>query len=108
MKCIFGSLAAVEYILATKALPGQTTFVTWWRVSTTDRNCCFVAFLLGSHVLKSYLILASLSTESLIYRYSVSNIILTNDNNIDGLSNFSAVRGTSNFAHKDIKMLRFC
>ena len=84
MKCTFGSLAAVEYILATKALPWQTTFVTWWRVLTGDRICCVVAFLLGNHVLKSYLILASLSTDSLISMYSVSNIIPRKDNEFDG------------------------
>ena len=102
MKCIFGSLAAIEYIAVTKALPGRTTFVVWWRVPTSDRICCFVVFF-GHHVVKSCLILASLSTGSLVSMRSVSNIIPRKDNEIQRTSNFSAVRGTPNLLYKDIK-----
>ena len=61
---------------------------------TSDRICCFVAFFLGSHVVKSCLILASLSSGSLISICSVSNIIPRKDNEAYGPSNFSAARCT--------------
>ena len=102
MKCIFGSLAAIEYIAVTKALPGRTTFVVWWRVPTSNRICCFVAFLC-SHVVKSCLILATLSTGGLSSMHSVSNIIIRKYNEIQRTSNFSAVRGTPNLLYEDIK-----
>ena len=61
MKYILSSLAAVEYILETKALPGCTTLVACWRVPTSDRICLFLAFFLGSHIFNNSWILASLS-----------------------------------------------
>ena len=107
-KCILHSLAAVKYSLATKALPGQTTFVAWSRVPTSDRICLFLAFHLGSHVVKSCLILASLSAGSRISMCLVSNIIPRKDNDVERPSKFSDASGTPNLAHKDIKMLTFC
>ena len=108
IKCILRNLAAVEYILATKALPGRITFVAWWRVPTSDNICLFVAFFLGSHVVKSWLILVTLSVGSLISMHLVSNIIPKKDNDVVGPFNFSAASGIPSSAHKDKKILIFC
>ena len=107
IKCILRSLAAEEYILDTKALPGQIIFVAWWRVPTSDNICLFVAFFLGSHVVKSWFILVTLSVGSLISMYLVSNIIPKKDNDVVRPSNFSVASGTPSSAHKDRKCQDF-
>ena len=98
MKYIFSSLAAVEYILATKALPGRTTFVACWRVSTSDRICLFLAFFLGSHVFNNSWILASLSDGSLISMWLMSKIIPRKDRDVEGPSSLLVAKGTPNLS----------
>ena len=101
MKYISTSLAAVEYILEQKALPGHTTFVAYWKVLTSDRICLLLAFLLGSHVFNNSWILASLSDGNLIFMQLVSKKILKKDRDAKGLSSLSVAMGTPNSARKD-------
>ena len=68
----------------------------------------FLAFFLGSHVVKSCLILASLSAGSLISMCLVSSIIPRKHNNVEGPSNLSAASGIIRSAYSYIKVLRFC
>ena len=101
MKYILSSLAAVEYILETKALPGLTTLVACWRVPTSDKICFFLAFFLRSHVFINSWILASLYYGSLISMRFVSKIIPRKDSDVEGPSSLSVARGTPSSAHKD-------
>jgi len=86
IKYILQSLAAVAYILATKACP-VTTFDACCRVPTKDRLYCFVAFLLGSQVFNNC-IYASLSAGSLISMWRASRIIPRKGNDVEGPSSF--------------------
>jgi len=100
IKCILHNLAAVEYILATKPLPGWITFVAWWRVTISVSLWPFSWLAMWSK-------LVTLSVDSLISMRFESNIIPKRDNNVVGPSNFSAASGTSSSAHKDRKISRF-
>jgi len=84
MTLSFAVLTAVAYILATKALPGHSTFEACCRVSTSDKICRFVAFFLRSHVFNNCCIQARLSDGSLISMRWESRIIPRNDSDVEG------------------------
>ena len=65
-------------------------------------------FFLGSHVVNNCWIQASLSLDSLISMFSVSNVIHKNDKDVEGPSSSSDAMGMPNSAHRDTNVSKFC
>ena len=92
----------------TRDLLACITFMVCWRVSTSDRICLLLAFILGSHVFNNSGIIASLYGGNLIFMQLVSKILLKKDRDVDGASSLSVAMGTPNSAHKDTSVSTLC
>ena len=106
-KCIFWSLAAVTYIIATSVLPGLTTFVACCSKLTNERISLFVAFLFFNHVSSFTWIRVSFSCSSLISICWISRIIPRNVKVVDGPSTLLGANGTPSSLHSPMNMFRF-